>query len=1062
VLVGRERELTELEDALLAAIRGEGRMVLVAGDAGIGKTRLVTELGVRARGIGATVLSGSCSEAPLSLPYLPFLEALGNFVARADLPALRKRLGDSAAELGNLFPRFGRAPAEGGDPSQAKSRFFEAILHLLEVVAADSGLLLVVEDLHGADASTTALLDYLARRLPASRVLVVGTYRAEEIGRKHPLRSYIQSWRRSGLAQVVELAPLGAGEVTSMVDAIFDDTSPAETGGYLHERCEGNPFVLEELLKEALDRGDIFRTERGWERKELTDFRLPRTVRDTILLRLERLGADQVRMLRAAAVLGDSFRDTALIAVAGQDLPAVQEALRACVQQQLLSEQAAAGGTYRFRHSLTREAVYEDLVSTERQEYHSRAADALRAQPGSSAVEIANHLFAAGRAEEAVPLCLEAARRAEETWALVDAADLYERALPNIRDAHERAGVLKRLGTCLSHADRPGAASAAERYLQEAVRILETEGETVEAARVRVVLADAYYPRLQLAEAERELEKAIAVLEPLGPSADLADAYNHLSFYRVVELDGPGCTKWAEKALAATAGAADAGMVHVRAQDLFGLGLACEERFDEAIEWLDRSAGEAMRRGWRWYALAPMHNTLVFLPLERWNEVPERLDRMGSVDPNHFTTLISEAWAWVGRGFPGKAAQVAERAREASASQEWTVSVFWTNCTLVIAYAAMGRLDEARKVLPPPGAATHIQDQLARWAADLQLALAGAKDALAVADARPVDNVVEGWPWALERVLALQAMVDAGAADQVRDHLQGAPDTAFFKAVRIDAARAHGDHAAVREMAPAFIELSSRVGARLFADRARLALAEATALSGDPGAAALLLQQVMTSALEREHWWHQKQARELAEKLEIELDEETVPAPQEVPRETGERFVTVLFADVRGYSAMTREVAPALMADKIASLQRSAAREVARHHGTVDKFAGDAVMATFNVSGATVDHASHALRTAVALRDRARYLGLALGIGIATGPAIVGRLATGANLSVLGDTTNLASRLQAQAGPNEIVVSEEAWRRLREPLDATPELLELKGFNRPVSAYRVQADDRAN
>jgi adenylate cyclase len=169
----------------------------------------------------------------------------------------------------------------------------------------------------------------------------------------------------------------------------------------------------------------------------------------------------------------------------------------------------------------------------------------------------------------------------------------------------------------------------------------------------------------------------------------------------------------------------------------------------------------------------------------------------------------------------------------------------------------------------------------------------------------------------------------------------------------------------------------------------------------------------------------------------------------------GERFVTVLFADVRGYTAMSQEVAPPVMADKIASLQRTAAREVARHHGTVDKFAGDAVMATFNVSGTSLDHASHALRAAVAIRDRARYMGLSLGVGIATGPAIVGRLSQGANMSVLGQTTNLAARLQAQAGPNEIVLSEEAWRRLRERVDAMPEMLDLKGFAQPVAAYRV-------
>jgi class 3 adenylate cyclase len=1054
VLVGRERELTDLEDALLTALGGEGRLMLLAGDAGMGKTRLATELAERARGIGAVALSGGCSEADLALPYLPFLEAIGNYIAQADVEDLRRRLGGSAEELGRLFPRLGRAPVEVGDPAQAKLRFFEAILHLLEVIAADSGLLLVVEDLHRADASTRELLDYLARRVLAARVLVLGTYRAEDVSRKHPLLANVRGWRRSGLAQLLELKPLDAESVTRMLEAIFDDPDGAGAGDFLHERCEGNPFVLEEFLKECLDRGDIYWTEQGWERRELTDFRLPETVRETILLRLDRLELDQVRMLRAASVLGGSFQDSTLIAVAGQDLATIQEALRTCVQQQLVQEQVGTGGTYRFRHSLTREAVYEDLVSTERQEYHRRAADVLRARPDASAVELANHLFAAGLPEEAVPLCLEAARHAQETWALLDAADHYETALPHVRDPLQRAEVLERLGRCLTHVDRPRAASAAERNLQEAVSILDAAGEAVAAARVRVALALAKYPRLRHEEAEHELQLAVAVLEPLGPSADLAEAYNHLSFFRMVEFDGPGCLDWARKALAA-AEAVGAGVAEVRAQNLFGLGLACEGRTEEAIEWLDRSAAAAVRHNWSYYALSAMNNTLLFLPLERWDELPSRLERLNDVDPKDFATLTCQAWAWVGRGFPARAAEIAERAREVSASREWAISVFWTNCILVIAYASLGRLADARQVLPAADPSMHRQDRLSRWGAELQLAVASSEAGNRSVGSRPVPDLVAGWPWALECVLALQALVDLGAVDEVESDLAVAPDTAFFRAVRIDVARARGDSAEVLATAPDFIALADRVGARLFADRARLALAEAKASAGEQPAAADLLRAVMASANEREHRPQQEQARGAGEMLGIDLEEAGRTAPAEVPMATGERFVTVLFADVRGYSALTESTAPAVMADKIGSLQRSAAREVARNRGTVDKFAGDAVMATFNVSGATVDHASHAFRAAVAIRNRARYLGLALGIGIATGPAIVGRLSRSANLSVLGETTNLASRLQALAGPNEILLSEEAWRRLRDRVDARHEILELKGFAHPVGAYRV-------
>jgi class 3 adenylate cyclase len=289
----------------------------------------------------------------------------------------------------------------------------------------------------------------------------------------------------------------------------------------------------------------------------------------------------------------------------------------------------------------------------------------------------------------------------------------------------------------------------------------------------------------------------------------------------------------------------------------------------------------------------------------------------------------------------------------------------------------------------------------------------------------------------------------------VETDLVNLPDTVFVRSLRIDVARARDDHATVLASAPDFIELAGRVGARLFADRALIALAEATAKSGSKQAAAVLLQHAMNSATEREHWLQQHQVRALAQRLGLEVHEAQRSIPVAEPAAAGERFVTVLFADVRGYTALSRDTAPPVMADRIASLQRSATREVARHHGTIDKFAGDAIMATFNVSGASIDHASHALRAAVAMRDRARYMGIALGIGIATGPAIVGRLSEGANMSVLGETTNLAARLQSMAGANQILLSEEAWRRLRDQVEATREELELKGFNKPIPAYRL-------
>src|SRR5258708_21769707 len=163
----------------------------------------------------------------------------------------------------------------------------------------------------------------------------------------------------------------------------------------------------------------------------------------------------------------------------------------------------------------------------------------------------------------------------------------------------------------------------------------------------------------------------------------------------------------------------------------------------------------------------------------------------------------------------------------------------------------MGRGEGARGAVAAADRSGDLQDQLSRWGGELQLALAGGGSALARSSPAPVANVVTGWPWALERELGLQALIDLGAGDRVEADLREAPDTAFFRGLRIDLARARGEHSAVLSLAPAFIDHSGRVGARLFADRALLALAEATAKLGSAPAAQVLLQHAMNSAVER-------------------------------------------------------------------------------------------------------------------------------------------------------------------------------------------------------------------
>src|SRR5919109_840800 len=480
-LIGREAELFVLEDALLAARRGESHFVALGGEAGLGKTRLASELARRAKALDFEVLWGACSEADLTLPYLPLVEALGNYLSHQDAERLAASLGGARRELAQLFPQLADdAVPPFGDPGQAKLRLFEAVVALLARPARERGLLLVLEDIHWADSATRELVDHLARRLTNERAVVLVTYRSDELDRRHPLRPLLQNWRRSGLVEAVELAPLETGEVAKMIAAILDedDVGP-DLPALMRVRTEGNPFVLEEMLKEAIDRGHLSRGPDSWQRRSLEELGIPGTVRDTILSRFARLDPDEADVLQSAAVLGSAFGYEILVAVAGAPQATVHQGLSVGVAQQLLEEVGTGRARYRWRHALTQEAVADEIVLPRRQEIHSRAADAAAAA-GASSLEVARHLLDAARFDEAVPACIAAAEEAEAALAFGEAAELLERALPHVRERRTRAELLCRLGNVLWMDGKP---APAESLLAEGVTALEAAGEELGAAR---------------------------------------------------------------------------------------------------------------------------------------------------------------------------------------------------------------------------------------------------------------------------------------------------------------------------------------------------------------------------------------------------------------------------------------------------------------------------------------------------------------------------------------------------------------------------------------------------
>jgi class 3 adenylate cyclase len=1071
IVVGRESELSSLEDALLAALRGDGGVVIIGGEAGMGKTRLVTELVNRAQRLRCAVMSGACSEAELSLPYLPFLEAIGNRLTTENLDELRQRLGAAADELSQLFPQLGRPSAAGGDPTQAKLRMFEAILLLLRDAARDRALLLVLEDLQWADPGTRELLDYMTRRLRSTNVLVLATYRMDEMHRKHPLVPTIQGWRRSGQADFIELEPLPTGAVADMVCAIFEEREVSEEfREFLRERSEGNPFVLEEMLRDAVDRGDIYRTSTGWDRKALAEMRIPRTVRAAILHRLERLRKDEVDVLSAASVIGRSADIKTLIGVTGMDEAAVYAALETCVAYQLLEEDERTPGKYQFRHALTREAVYDDMIVPRRQRLHARVAEFLASRPDGAAVDMAHHLLAAGRYDDAVPMCVAAAEDAMNARAYRDAADLLERAAPHVRDPVERGRLLCRAGDAYWNNTEP---EAARPLLEEGIANLETAGLSIEAAGYRLLLGRCYWELLRSDLAREQFERARDMLEPAGPSEALAIVYVRLSGLANFELNDAEGLEYAKRAaqIAVQAGAdmALAWSWNFMAGSEIGLG-----HVTEGFAHFEDSYQAAVKGGYYFQTGNAVFNaswTAVHLGLGR--EAQKWLERTatGWAGRTEAWPSYIQALVLLQQGHVKRAADLARtgllQARDAGHAK-----MVWRGSLLVAQALAEGlRGDEAAAELPPLSSRVEAQDMIYDAAPRIRTRLAQGDLVAALRDAKTVDPAVCDMASPAD-VVAEAAQQDTGWLRTFLDAIPAEGET--LDSPRLAAARGwralyEGRFDDAVGLLGSAVAAFEEGGLRLDVWHVGRGLAEAEAQSGNREGAQRRLVAIASAAEADGARLAAKLAREVAGKLGLEVA--AAPEPVVISADgdrvaTGERMVSVLFADVRGYTEISGRSAPADMAERIASLQRWTSQEVARRHGLVDKFAGDSVMATFNVSGQSVDHTLHAFQAAIAIIDKASLVDLPVGAGIAVGPAIVGRLAESANLSVLGEVTNLAARLQSQAAAGEVTLSEEAYRRVQDWLTArgtaTERIeIELKGFSGPVIAYRVRASATA-
>ncbi|MER7590206.1 AAA family ATPase [Micromonospora sp. NPDC127501] len=680
VLVGRHRETVALRDALGRARAGEPTTVLVGGEAGVGKTRLLEEFAGWATDGAARVLVGQCLElGEAGLPFAPFAAAL-RAVLRADGPEV---FAGYEAEFAPLLPELGRATATLTTPRAVplsdapRGYLFDLVAELFQRLADARPLVLIIEDLHWADRSTRDLIGFLVRAARPGRLLLVCTYRTDELQRGHPLRPFLAELDRARGVERVELARLDRDGTAAILADLLGAEPLARAVDDVHDRTQGNPFFIEELAVAGDPIGCAA---------------LPETLRDLLLARVDRLPEPAQRVLRIAAAGGTRFAHDLLAEVAGLPETELEDALRAAVAAQLVV--ADRDGDYEFRHALVREAVHDELLPGEHARLHARFAAAIEAQPhlvaaGRAPAEIAHHWHAAHDHPRALVAARAAAcaaadryayaeqrrllERALELWELVpDAADLlgmdHLALLEQTLDAAVTAGDFSRAITLtragLAEVDVDAAPLRAARLLDQRGRLMallgksDGSGELDEAYRLAAggppgaervrLLADiaTHLVKIDPQKAARVAAEAAADAEALGEHVALLSTRIALLCHGERDLTG-GLAELGQAAAAARA-AGDAPTLVLAM--VFESDMLCElGRYAESAQAAEAGAAEARRvgisRSTGAYLLSNRAEALI--ALGRWDEAEAVCAEAARIDLSGVTGLH---WLQLGAG----------------------------------------------------------------------------------------------------------------------------------------------------------------------------------------------------------------------------------------------------------------------------------------------------------------------------------------------------------------------------------------------------------------------------
>ncbi|MBI2863479.1 MAG: AAA family ATPase [Chloroflexi bacterium] len=542
-LVGRDYQLRRLATALTLAAEGQGGVILLTGEPGMGKTRLAREALVLAKGRGFTALEGRAYPLGAGLAYAPIVDAFGP-VLRNLSPLHLETLVTGLPDLGRLFsalePPLPVLPPEGGGASLEKTRLFESVSRLLERLANEAPVVLFVDDLHRADRASVELLHYLARGLTGRRVLLLATYGAEFADTSVSLRELVRSLRQDGLAEEIVLPRLGPEAVGKLVRAILGGDVPDKLAFLLNARAAGTPLFVEALVGALVDSGNLVRSGLGWELVDEGTLVLPSSVRYLIAGRLDRLDVADRHLLDQIAVLGNAASHAVLLAASRSDEEAVLNSLRRLEAAGLVAEGIDGSDVnYGITHPLIQEVAYAELPEMERRRAHLAAIRALEPLSGGRPDDVsrlAHHYRGAGtyaNPDRALAAMVAAGEQALALYANEDASRHFGAALAIARESRHTERLpgldepllpwlLERQGEAW---ERIGKRESAVEAWNEALAERERSGDALAACRLHTSLALAEWARVDFEAAQSRLRAGLAAVADRGPSRELVELH---------------------------------------------------------------------------------------------------------------------------------------------------------------------------------------------------------------------------------------------------------------------------------------------------------------------------------------------------------------------------------------------------------------------------------------------------------------------------------------------------------------------------------------------------------